>query len=244
MMHTIIDASPAFKGKSAGSLYGDVVEEFDHETGRLLDTLDELGLRDDTLVIYTSDNGPWNQPAYTKNKKGHPAGSVFWGDAGPLRGGKGSCYEGGYRLPCIARWPGKVPAGKVSNATFATIDFLPTFARLAGFKVPDDRKIDGIDQIDLLLGKTDKGRETFLFASCDGRAVDDKWTPNAVRKGKWKYLAATHAIPAFAQDTTRPKVEELYDLEADIGEKNNLASKYPEIVAELKALIGKIVDGK
>ena len=78
MMHTIIDASDAFRGRSAGGLYGDVVEEFDHEFGRLLDALDELGLSQDTLVIYTSDNGPWNQPKYTRNKKGHPDGAIFW----------------------------------------------------------------------------------------------------------------------------------------------------------------------
>ncbi|MEK6236130.1 MAG: sulfatase-like hydrolase/transferase, partial [Planctomycetales bacterium] len=82
MMHTIIDASAKFKGKSKGSLYGDVVEEFDYETGRLLDTLDDLGLSENTLVIYTSDNGPWNQDRYTKKKKGHPEGSTFWGQSG------------------------------------------------------------------------------------------------------------------------------------------------------------------
>jgi arylsulfatase A-like enzyme len=151
MMHTIIDASERFRGKSMGGLYGDVVEEFDYETGRLLDVLDELGLSGNTLVIYTSDNGPWNQSKYTEKKKGHPEGSIFWGDAGPLRNGKGSPYEGGYRLPCIVRWPGKVPAGHVSDANFATIDFLPTFANLAGFDVPADRRIDGIDQTELLL---------------------------------------------------------------------------------------------
>ena len=112
MMHTIIDASQKFRGKSKGGLYGDVVEEFDFETGRLLDTLDELKLRDNTLVIYTSDNGPWNQKKYTDKKKGHPKDSIFWGDSGPLRNGKGSCYEGGYRLPCIVRWPGKIKSAE------------------------------------------------------------------------------------------------------------------------------------
>ena len=112
MMHTIIDASDRFRGKSKGGLYGDVVEEFDYETGRLLDALDQLDLAKDTLVIYTSDNGPWNQDKYTKRKRGHPEGSIFWGASGPLRNGKGSCYEGGYRLPCIVRWPGRVPAGR------------------------------------------------------------------------------------------------------------------------------------
>ena len=233
MMHTIIDASPRFRGKSAGSLYGDVVEEFDYETGRLLDVLDELGLAEDTLVIYTSDNGPWNQPAYTRHKKGHPEGAIFWGDAGPLRNGKGSPYEAGYRVPCIVRWPGKVPAAKVSDAIFSTLDLLPTFARLTGFDVPTDRTIDGVDQTDLVLGKSDTGaRENFLYKN------------NAIRMGKWKYLRAKHDVHGFAQDKEREQVEELYDLEADIGERNNLAATYPEKVAELKALMEKIRQAK
>lgn len=225
MMHTIIDASDKFRGTSEGGLYGDVVEEFDYETGRLLDTLDELGLREDTLVIYTTDNGPWNQPAYTKRKKGHPKGSVFWGDAGPLRNGKGSCYEAGCRVPCIIRWPGKVPADATSDAIFATIDFLPTFANLADYKVPDDRKIDGVDQTALLFGKSEKGaRDTFYYV-------------NAMRKGKWKYVKAEHCMYKYAKDRKRKPVEELYDLEADIGETVNLADKYPEKVAELRELL-------
>ncbi|MFC1596879.1 sulfatase-like hydrolase/transferase [Planctomycetota bacterium] len=226
MMHTIIDASSRFRGKSEGGLYGDVVEEFDHETGRLLDVVDELGLRENTLVIYTTDNGPWNQPAYYEKKKGHPPGSVFWGDAGPLRNGKGSCYEGGYRVPCIVRWPGKVPAGRVSDAIFATIDFMPTFANLAEFKLPDDRTIDGVDQTELLLGKSEEGaRDNFLYLN------------NAVRQGKWKYLRARHKVPAFAQDKERKQVEELYDLETDVGERENLAAKHPEKVSELERLM-------
>ncbi len=220
MMHTIIDASPKFKGTSKGSLYGDVVEEFDFETGRLLDTVDKLGLRENTLVIYTTDNGPWNQPAYYKNKKGHPEDSIFWGDAGPLRNGKGSCYEGGSRVPCIVRWPGKVPKNRVSDAIFATIDFMPTFANLAGFRVPDDRVIDGVDQSNLLFGKSKEGaRDTFFYQG------------NGVRQGRWKYLKAIHEVPDYAQDQKRKKVEELYDLESDIGETTNLAEKYPEKVA-------------
>ena len=223
MMHTIIDASERFRGKSKGGLYGDVVEEFDYETGRLLDVLDELKLRENTLVIYTSDNGPWNQDRYTKRKKGHPVGSIFWGDAGPLRNGKGSPYEGGYRLPCIVRWPGKVPAERSSDAIFATIDFLPTFANLCGFEVPKDRRIDGIDQTKLLLGKTKSGREDFYFNKA------------GYRLGKWKYLKPNAHFHGYAVEETRKKVDELYDLEADLGERNNLAEKHPEIVAKLKA---------
>ena len=233
MMHTIIDASPKFRGKSKGDLYGDVVEEFDYETGRLLDVVDELGLRDNTLVMYTTDNGPWNQPAYTDKKKGHPPGSVFWGDAGPLREGKGSCYEGGSRAPCIVRWPGKVPAGRVCDAVFATIDYLPTFSTLAGYDVPDDRIIDGVDQTDLLTGKSDQGARTTFF-----------YQGNGLRQGKWKYLQAVHKVPGYAQDKNREKVEELYDLEADIGETKNLAAEYPEKVSTLKSLLQSINDGK
>lgn len=228
MMHTIIDASERFRGKSAGDLYGDVVEEFDYETGRLLDVLDELKLRKNTLVIYTSDNGPWNQDKYTKNKKGHPEGSIFWGESGPLRNGKGSCYEGGYRLPCIVRWPGKVPAGRVSDAMFATIDFMPTFAALGGFDVPNDRRIDGIDQTELLLAKRETGRDDFYFHEA------------GVRQGKWKYLEANAHFHGYAVEDDREKVDELYDLEVDLGERTNLAAKFPEIVSELKTLMQSI----
>ena len=231
MMHTIIDASNRFRGKSEGGLYGDVVEEFDFETGRLLDALDELGVSKNTLVIYTSDNGPWNQEKYTKNKKGHPKDSIFWGDSGPLRNGKGSCYEGGYRLPCIARWPGKVPAGQESDAIFATVDFLPTFAKLCGFKVPNDRYIDGVDQSELLLGKRKTGRDYFYFNDA------------GVRKGQWKYLKANAHFYGYAVENGRAKVEELYDLEADLGEQNNLAKKFPKKAVELKALM-KSIEGK
>ena len=231
MMHTIIDASNRFRGKSEGGLYGDVVEEFDFETGRLLDVLDELGVSKNTLVIYTSDNGPWNQEKYTKNKKGHPKDSIFWGDSGPLRNGKGSCYEGGYRLPCIVRWPGKVPAGQESAAIFASVDFMPTFAKLCGFEIPNDRRIDGIDQTDLLLGKRKTGRDYFYFNDA------------GVRKGQWKYLKANAHFHGYAVENGRTKVEELYDLEVDLGEQSNLAKNFPEKVVELKALM-KSIEGK
>jgi len=225
MMHTIINASPKFRGTSKGGLYGDVVEEFDYETGRLLDTLDELKLFKNTLVIYTSDNGPWNQDKYTKRKQGHPKDAIFWGEAGPLRNGKGSPYEAGYRLPCIVRWPGKVPVERVNDAIFATIDFMPTFANLCGFEVPEDRRIDGMDQTDLLLGKRETGREYFYF----NRA--------GVRKGKWKYLKPDAHFHGYAVDDSRKKVDELYDLEADLGERTNLADQHPKIVAGLKQLM-------
>jgi len=168
-----------------------------------------------------------------QGKKGHPEGTIFWGYSGPLRNGKGSCYEGGSRVPCIVRWPGKVPKNRVSDAIFGTIDFMPTFAILAGFRVPDDRVIDGVDQSDLLFGKSKEGaRNTFFYQG------------NGVRQGKWKYLKATHIVPDYAQDKKREKVEELYDLESDISEMTNLAEKYPEKVTKLKALMKTIIEGK
>ena len=245
MVHMNIDASPKYQGKSAGGLYGDVIEEFDFETGRLLDTLDELKLADNTLVIYTTDNGPWNQKLYTERKRKN-RGYIAWkekhahfknddiiaGDSGPLRNGKGSCYEGGCRVPCIVRWPGKVPAGATSDAIFATIDFMPTFAKIAGYPIPDDRKIDGVDQTDLLTGKSKAGaRDSFFYV-------------NAMRQGKWKYLKAKHVMHGYARDTKRKEVEELYDLETDLGETTNLADKHPDKVAQLKALLEATKQGK
>jgi arylsulfatase A-like enzyme len=239
MMHTDIDASPRFKGKSEGGLYGDVVEEFDYETGRLLDKLDELKLTDNTLVIYTTDNGPWNQLPYRNREKGHPEGAKFWGDAGPLRAGKGSTYEAGVRVPAIVRWPGKVKAGAESDAIFSTLDFLPTFATLCGFDVPDDRPIDGVDQTALLLGKNEAGnRETFYYMAHASRK-NNLYGINGVRVGKWKYLKAEHHVHGFAVDNEREKVEELYDLSEDIGETTNLADQHPERVKALREKMEK-----
>ena len=242
MLHTIIDASPEFKGKSAGGLYGDVVEELDHETGRLLDKLDALGLRDNTLVIYTTDNGPWCQSKYYENKKGHPEGSIFWGDPGPLRAGKGSAYEAGSRVPCIVRWPGKVPAGRTSDALWATIDFLPTFTALSGVKPPMDRAIDGIDQTALLLGQTEEGRETFIY---DQVGDGDANMGVGIRKGNWKLLLPGRKPEQdhrFLMDFGTNGLE-LYDLDSDIGEKNNVVDDHPEVVKELREILDSFKRG-
>jgi len=125
--------------------YDDVIEELDYHTGRLFDAIDRLGLRDNTLVVFTTDNGPWNNMQENLRKK--HKGAVAWGSSGPLREGKGSTWEGGVRVPCIVRWPGHVPAGRVSDAIFSTVDFMPTIANLAGYNVPKDRIIDGVDQV-------------------------------------------------------------------------------------------------
>ena len=235
MMHTIIDASPKFKAKAGDNLYRAVVEEFDYETGRLLNTLDQLGLKENTLVIYTTDNGPWNQPKYYKTKKGHPQNSIFWGDAGPLRDGKGSIYEGGIRVPCIMRWPGKIPAGQTNDGLMATLDLLPTFAALTGTKIPDDRIIDGVNQLDFLLGNSPSARTYFMYnlglASVQTKILQG----NAIREGDWKLISPLK-VGLFLEDGGTGDWE-LYNLKEDIGESNNLATKYPKKVKYLKALL-------
>ena len=227
MVHTVIDASPEFKGKSTGGLYDDCVEEIDFHTGRLLDAIDRLGLRDNTIVIFTTDNGPWNNMQEPLRRRHN--GAVAWGSSGPLREGKGSTYEGGLRVPCIVRWPGYVPAGRTSSAIFSTLDFMPTFANLAGYKVPDDRIIDGVDQTELLLGKSESGaRDNFYYFA--------QFEMHGVRKGKWKLrLPNLKRIYRYVKDRGTSGVE-LYDLESDTGEKKNVADQNPRIVGELLAL--------
>jgi arylsulfatase A-like enzyme len=224
MPHSIVDASPEFSGKSKAGLYGDVIEELDHHTGRLLDAIDELGLRDNTIVIFMSDNGPWNNNQQELREKN--SGRIAWGSSGPLRGGKGSTYEGGFRVPCILRWPDHVPAGRVSAATFATIDLLPTLATLAGYAIPTDRKIHGVDQTDLLLGKSEAGaRDDFFYFS--------KNELHGVRKGPWKLMLPDRRdFYRYVSDRGSGGVE-LYSLENDVGEEHNVAKDHPEVVQRL-----------
>ncbi|HIF01164.1 MAG TPA: hypothetical protein EYQ63_30220 [Fuerstia sp.] len=226
MVHSVIEASAEFKGKSKGGLYGDTVEELDYHTGRLLDAIDELGLRDNTLVIFTTDNGPWNNLQQALAKKHN--GQIAWGSSGPLRAGKGSTYEGGLRVPCIARWPGHVPAGRTSDAIFATIDFLPTFGRLAGYDPPDDRIVDGVDQTDLLTGKSEVGARNDYSYFCKGEL-------HAVRKGPWKLILPDRKKHyGYVKDKGSQRAE-LYNLVQDIGESSDQADAHPEVVKELLA---------
>jgi arylsulfatase A-like enzyme len=225
MVHSVIDASPEFRGKSKAGLYGDTVEEIDFHTGRLLDTLDSLGLRKNTLVIFTTDNGPWNNFQEVLSKKHH--GQRAWGSSGPLREGKGSTYEGGVRVPCLVRWPERVPAKRTCDAIFSTIDFLPTFARLAHIDIPNDRIIDGVDQTDLLCGKNEQGRRNDYFYFCKNEL-------HAIRRGNYKLiLPGRKQFYGYVKDKGSQDFE-LYDLSKDIGEQTDLASMQPETVQALK----------
>ena len=227
MPHTKLAASADFKGKSAGGLYGDAVEELDFNVGRVLDKVKELGLDDNTYIIFTSDNGPW---LIRKQHSGH---------ADPLRSGKTSCWEGGLRVPCIMRAPGKIPAGTECDAVAATIDLMPTIAKLAGTNAPTDRVIDGIDIAALMHGKTDHLNRTFYYYQHD--------CLRAVRSGKWK-LMLPHTEPVQTSiatkwknhiakaDAIRIKKPMLFNLEADIGETTDVSARHPETVAGLMKL--------
>ena len=220
-VHTPIWPGAAFAGKSQNGRFGDWVEEVDWSVGQVLDTLRTQGLDKDTIVIFTSDNGPW----LTKGADG--------GSAGPLRGGKGSTWEGGVRVPTLAWWPGRIPAGSVNDAVAATIDLLPTFVSLAGGTVPATPVIDGRDITPILLGQSKESvREAhYYFAGYDLQAV---------RQGRWKLALTPQPEGMGKQADKTPPGLRLYDLDAEIGEQTDVAAQHPEVVAKLKVLADKM----
>jgi len=243
MVHTIIDASPPFKGKSPRGLYGDAVEEIDFSCGRILDKIKELGLTENTYVLFTSDNGPW----LVKNKD-HLDGTLpsdHGGSAGELRSGKVSTWEGGVRVPTILWAPGRVPAGTECDKIAATIDLLPTFAKLAGTEAPTDRVIDGIDIRHLFAGNFEEADEDRFFAYYFINSLQ------AVRQGKWKLHLPRPANPPWLGPFSRNHhiaaadwqgFEEpfLVDLASDPGETRNVAGDNPEVVQQLLDLAKEV----
>ena len=221
-VHTPIHPGAAFAGKSQNGRFGDWVEEVDWSVGQVLAALRSQGLDKDTLVVFTSDNGPW----LVKGTDG--------GSAGPLRGGKGSTWEGGVREPTIAWWPGHVPAGSVNDAVAGTIDLLPTFVSLAGGTVPATPVIDGRDITSILLGQSkESAREAHYYFS--------GYDLQAVRQGRWKLAIAPQSEGMNAKKGPKlPAGLRLYDLDAEIGEKTDVAAQHPEVVAKLKALADKM----
>ena len=222
-VHTPIHPGAAFAGKSSNGRFGDWVEEVDWSVGRVLDTLRELNLDERTLVVFTSDNGPWLA-------KGTDGGS-----AKPLRGGKGSTWEGGVRVPTIARWPGSIAPGSVCAAVTGTIDLLPTAVTLAGGTVPTDPVIDGRDISPLLLGKTTRSpREAHYYFQ--------HYKLEAVRHGPWKLALAPQleTMGKRAQPDADATAPRLYNLDTDIGELTNLADQHPDIVGQLQTLATKM----
>ncbi len=216
MPHVPLHVSERFKGKSKRGLYGDVIECIDWSTGQILETIRRLGLDRNTLVIFTSDNGPW----LSKGKNG--------GSALPLRGGKFTTYEGGMRVPCIVRWPGKIPAGSVCSEMAASMDLFPTFAKLSGARMLTDRIIDGKDIRPLLSGV--KGAKTPHEAFFYYRG----YNLEAVRSGKWKLIL--ERSQRKKNQPARKIPETLYDLRADIGETKDVSAEYPQVVERLNEL--------
>ena len=214
-VHFPLYPGEAWAGKSPHGLYADWVEETDWSVGRVLDTLRELGLDRRTLVIFTSDNGGTTRAVNA-----------------PLRGHKGSTWEGGVRAPTIAWWPGRIPAGTASAAITGMFDVLPTFAKIAGATLPA-RRIDGLDVSPVLFGAEGaKGHDEFLYY----RGM----TLEALRVGKWKLMLEGSNAPFRSKQPKKEAPQRLFDLEADVGESSDVAAKHPEVVGKLLARAAEI----
>jgi len=223
MPHVPLHTSNDFRGTTGLGMYADVIAEIDDSVGQVLATLQECGLDEKTLVIFSTDNGPWLS-------YGNHAGS-----AGPLREGKGTTFEGGVRVPCLMRWPGRIPSGTVCRELAATIDILPTIAGLVGAELPP-HPIDGRDIWPLMSGLPDAKtpHETYLYYW--GHELQ------AIRSGRWKLhfkhtyrsLTGTPGRDGKAGGYSEQTLSgALYDLEADVGESRNVKAKYPDVMGRL-----------
>jgi len=215
MPHIPLLASEEFKGDSPRGLYGDVVEEIDHNVGRILDTLREEDVAENTLVLFTSDNGPWL------------SFELHGGSAGPLRAGKGTTFEGGQRVPAIFWWPGTIPAGSVVTQMGSTLDMMATLAGLTGTRAPADRTLDSYDLSAALRGAGDSPRQEFFY-----------WTRgklHAVRRGPYKlHMIQRHPVN-YGREIPLDEPE-LYHLEHDEEEEYDIAAEHPDLVEALTKL--------
>ncbi len=220
--HTPLAASERFRGKSSLGLYGDVVEELDWSVGEVLGAVAAEGLEADTLVVFSSDNGPW-----------------YSGSPGRLRGRKGTTWEGGVREPFIARMPGRIQPGRVCEGIASAIDFLPTLATLTGAPVPANR-LDGIDIWPLLTGEREElEREALLYF--------DSVHLQCARLGKWKLHVARYNCPPFVAPPPEGRINlplaspELYNMEKDPDESYDVAGDFPELVAEIRGRMERLI---
>ncbi len=227
MVHVPLFVSDKFKDKSGAGLFGDVVMEVDWSVGEIRRALDEAGIADNTLVIFTSDNGPWLS-------YGNHAGS-----AKPLREGKGTMFEGGYRVPCVMTWPRQIPADTRCDELASTIDILPTVADLLDVKLPSERKIDGHDMLPLMTGEPNATTPWDVFYCYYGGEL------RAVRDGRYK-LHLPHSYRTMGdrpggKDGTPANYsqanigQQLFDLKNDVGETTDVSEQHPEVVERLLA---------
>ncbi len=221
--HVPLEPSAAFKGTSDRGKYGDCVQEMDASVGNVLKTLDELKLTENTLVIFCSDNGPQFKIPNTESG----------GNAGSLRDGKWTTFEGGTRTPFLARWPGKIKPGSQCDDLIGIIDMLPTFCALTGAAVPTDRVIDGVDVSSSLLGcsKDHPPRETFAYFDGGGCF--------AFRYKQWKLFVKdedTKGSNAKVVKTGKAKAGELFNLEEDLSETTDVSAEHPELVLQIKKM--------
>jgi arylsulfatase A len=234
MVHVPLYVSKEFEGKSGAGLFGDAVMEVDWSVGEILGALKKHGLDEKTLVIFTADNGPWLN-------YGNHAGS-----AGPLREGKGTMFEGGYREAFVMRWPGQIPAGTSCDQFCSTIDLMPTVARLLGEAMPSDRIIDGHDIWPLMAdepGAASPWDVFYCYYDNELRAVrDQRWKlhlPHQYRTLAGKPGGRDGYPVQYSQATIGL---ELFDLENDVGETKNVAAEHPDVVARLSAAAEKARD--
>ena len=232
MVHVPLYVSEKFEGKSGVGLFGDVMMEVDWSVGEIVKALKENGLERNTLVIFTSDNGPWLS-------YGDHAGSAY-----PLREGKGTMHEGGYRVPTLMSWPGKIPVNTSCDELCSTIDVFPTVAKIIDAEMPN-HKIDGKDIIDLMMGKTGaRSPHEAFFGYYGGGQLQ------MVRDRRWK-LQFPHKYRSLAgkpggKDGIPSNYQqqniglELFDLKNDVGESNNVAEQNPEVVKRLQNHAAKI----
>lgn len=213
--HTPLFASEKFQGKSPRGLYGDSVEELDWSVGQVIKTLKDLNLDDNTLVVFTSDNGPW----LTMRQHG--------GSAGLLRDGKATTWEGGMREPAIFWWPGKIEP-KVVTDLGSALDFLPTFAALAGIELPTDREFDGVDLSRAITEGEASPRDEILYYR-----FRDVF---AVRKGAYKAHFKTRSSFAGKEAVTH-EIPLLFNVNEDPSEKYDIATTHPEVIAEMRAIV-------
>lgn len=222
--HIPLAASERFRGKSPLGLYADVIEELDWSVGQVLEALKTRGLEQNTLVMFSSDNGPWYQ-----------------GSPGRLRGRKGTTYEGGVRVPFLARLPGRIPKGTVCSGVATTMDIFPTVANVSGTG-PSSHQVDGVDIWPLLSGqKAELDREPHLYF--------DNIHLQCIRAGKWKLHVARYNSSAYSPPPRGGRVNlplrspELYDLTTDPDESYDVAPENPQIVADIRARAESLIAG-